>query len=111
MWWSLDPVVLVKYVVWTRVCDCVNSHFQSCLTVRLTAGTYDDSYNPTIEEQYEKELTIGAEKIKLNILDTAGQEVGLAFMTRWICDSQEATTTHRNMLCYRIIIGDLEMDS
>jgi GTPase KRas protein len=47
---------------------------KTCITVQLTEGRYEENYNPTIEETYTKEISIDNQTIKLNIIDTAGQE-------------------------------------
>ncbi|KAL9654302.1 hypothetical protein ABK040_010333 [Willaertia magna] len=47
---------------------------KTSLTVQLTEGKFDEEYNPTIEDTYQKLLNINNERILLNILDTAGQE-------------------------------------
>lgn len=46
---------------------------KTSLTVALTTGKFSSEYNPTIEDQYTKELKVDGEKFILNILDTAGQ--------------------------------------
>ncbi|KAL0485068.1 Ras-like protein [Acrasis kona] len=48
---------------------------KTSLTVQLTEGTFTEDYNPTIEDMYQKLLNVNNEKILLNLLDTAGQEM------------------------------------
>lgn len=47
---------------------------KSCLTVKFVQDRYSNEYYPTIEDCYEKLITIDGDRIKLTILDTAGQD-------------------------------------
>lgn len=48
---------------------------KSYLTLQFTHGKFDeDAYDPTIEDQYTKNFEVDGRAIKLEILDTAGQE-------------------------------------
>ena len=47
---------------------------KSAITLRIMENTFDGDYNPTIEDLFEKIVTIDGCRCKLNILDTAGQE-------------------------------------
>lgn len=45
---------------------------KSCLTVQFVQGIYIDSYDPTIEDSYTKEIEVDGRACNLEILDTAG---------------------------------------
>ncbi|KIP10977.1 hypothetical protein PHLGIDRAFT_84090 [Phlebiopsis gigantea 11061_1 CR5-6] len=47
---------------------------KSALTVRFVNDAWLEHYNPTIEEQYRRDLVVSGEHIALEILDTAGAE-------------------------------------
>lgn len=47
---------------------------KSCLTVRYVSGTFNEKYDPTIEDSYNREDTIDGTAYSLRIYDTAGQE-------------------------------------
>ncbi|ANZ75963.1 BA75_02242T0 [Komagataella pastoris] len=45
---------------------------KSCLTVQFVQGIYVETYDPTIEDSYRKQIEIDDKVIDLEILDTAG---------------------------------------
>ncbi|CAI4063638.1 hypothetical protein SUVZ_07G3820 [Saccharomyces uvarum] len=45
---------------------------KSCLTVQFVQGVYLDTYDPTIEDSYRKNIEIDNKAFDLEILDTAG---------------------------------------
>jgi len=45
---------------------------KSCLSIRFIKGTYEENYDPTIEEAYEKIMTINGQPTRMQVLDTAG---------------------------------------
>ncbi|CAG9334594.1 unnamed protein product [Blepharisma stoltei] len=47
---------------------------KSDLILRFTQNRFEDCYDPTIEDQYTKNLELDGKAVKLEILDTAGQE-------------------------------------
>jgi len=47
---------------------------KSALTFRFIQNKFVESYNPTIEDSYRKQIKIDGHNIVLDILDTAGQE-------------------------------------
>lgn len=47
---------------------------KSALTVRLVQNRFSPAYDPTIEDSYVKLLTVDGKQVKLDILDTAGQD-------------------------------------
>ena len=50
---------------------------KSALTVQFVQGIFVEKYDPTIEDSYRKQVVIDGETCLLDILDTAGQEVGV----------------------------------
>ena len=47
---------------------------KSCLTVQLVSGTFVQTYNPTIEADFQTTIEVDGEMTPLNIFDTSGQE-------------------------------------
>jgi len=47
---------------------------KSCLTVQFCRGFFTMEYDPTIENLYRKQVTVGEDTCYLEIYDTAGQE-------------------------------------
>eukprot|EP01127_Copromyxa_protea_P001539 TRINITY_DN11512_c0_g1_i1.p1 TRINITY_DN11512_c0_g1~~TRINITY_DN11512_c0_g1_i1.p1 ORF type:complete len:208 (-),score=48.39 TRINITY_DN11512_c0_g1_i1:62-658(-) len=47
---------------------------KSCFTIQLISGTFVETYDPTLEDSYRKQMTVDEEEAVLNIYDTAGQE-------------------------------------
>ena len=47
---------------------------KSCFTIQLISGTFVETYDPTLEDSYRKQMTVDNEEAILNIYDTAGQE-------------------------------------
>jgi len=47
---------------------------KSCFTIQLISGTFVETYDPTLEDSYRKQMTVEDEEAVLNIYDTAGQE-------------------------------------
>jgi len=47
---------------------------KSCFTIQLISGTFVETYDPTLEDSYRKQMTVDEEEAILNIYDTAGQE-------------------------------------
>lgn len=45
---------------------------KSCLTVQFVQGVYIDTYDPTIEDSYRKQIEVDGRACDLEILDTAG---------------------------------------
>eukprot|EP01089_Gocevia_fonbrunei_P021408 TRINITY_DN8319_c0_g1_i1.p1 TRINITY_DN8319_c0_g1~~TRINITY_DN8319_c0_g1_i1.p1 ORF type:complete len:201 (+),score=31.34 TRINITY_DN8319_c0_g1_i1:48-650(+) len=74
---------------------------KSCLTIQFVRGTFVDTYDPTIEDTYRKQVEIDKIVCYLDILDTAGQEVfsamrdeymstGEGFLLVYSIDKQES---------------------
>lgn len=47
---------------------------KSAITFRFVQNKFVESYNPTIEDSYRKQIKVESQNIVLDILDTAGQE-------------------------------------
>jgi len=47
---------------------------KSAITFRFIQNKFVESYNPTIEDSYRKQIKVGNLNLVLDILDTAGQE-------------------------------------
>ncbi|TCD62902.1 Ras- protein rsr1 [Steccherinum ochraceum] len=47
---------------------------KSALTVRFVKNSFTESYNPTIEETYRRDIFLDGERFTMEILDTAGAE-------------------------------------
>jgi len=61
---------------------------KSALTIQLTQNYFVLDYDPTIENSYRKQLTIGSEVQMIDILDTAGQEEYSAMKEQYIRTGQ-----------------------
>ncbi|KAL5526048.1 hypothetical protein ACEPAG_7386 [Sanghuangporus baumii] len=57
---------------------------KSALTCRFVKDVFVDGYDPTIEEEYSRELLVDGEWTKLEVLDTAGAEQFTAFNEMYI---------------------------
>jgi len=57
---------------------------KSALVLRYVCDEFLEEHDPTIEDTYRKEVTIGNESVMLDILDTAGQEEFRSMMDAWI---------------------------
>lgn len=57
---------------------------KSALVLRFSKSDFLDYYEPTIEEEFEKRVTIQGRTIDVSILDTAGQEAFMALRSNWI---------------------------
>lgn len=47
---------------------------KSCLTIRFLKDEFSNEYDPTIEENYRKTITVDDISAVINIVDTAGQQ-------------------------------------
>lgn len=52
----------------------------------MSLGHFVDTYDPTIEDSYQKRIVVDGVPCKLDILDTAGQEEYTALRDQWIRD-------------------------
>ncbi|KAJ5070002.1 ras-like protein [Anaeramoeba ignava] len=61
---------------------------KSTITIRFITNHFIEEYDPTIEEEYKKEIELNDKKIMLNILDTATAEEFYSVYVRWARYSQ-----------------------
>ncbi|KAL9651321.1 hypothetical protein ABK040_001273 [Willaertia magna] len=47
---------------------------KSCITIQYVKNQFVESWDPTIEDSYQKTITVDGHTVQLDILDTAGQE-------------------------------------
>ena len=57
---------------------------KSSLTTRLITGRFSSEYDPTLEDEYRKDVIIDGEDMRLDILDTAGREEFSPIQDEWI---------------------------
>eukprot|EP00494_Astrolonche_serrata_P023287 UN23545 len=61
---------------------------KSSLVIRYISGHTIDMYDPTIEDEYTKLDNVDGYPLRMNILDTAGQEEFVAMQDQWIREGQ-----------------------
>ncbi|KAF2453006.1 small GTPase superfamily, partial [Lineolata rhizophorae] len=61
---------------------------KTALTVQLCMNCFVESYDPTIEDSYRKQVRIDQQSCMLEVLDTAGQEEYIALRDQWIRDGE-----------------------
>ncbi|KAI9337570.1 small GTPase superfamily, partial [Obelidium mucronatum] len=61
---------------------------KTALTIQLCLNHFVETYDPTIEDSYRKQVVIDDESCNLEILDTAGQEEYTALRDQWIRDGE-----------------------
>jgi len=47
---------------------------KTCLIVQLISGKFVETYDPTLEDSYRRQISVGDREIVIDIFDTAGQE-------------------------------------
>jgi len=57
---------------------------KSALVIRFTTDTFVNDYDPTLEDNYRKDVQVDNKEASLDILDTAGQEEFQSLHERWI---------------------------
>jgi GTPase KRas protein len=57
-------------------------------TLQITLNHFVETYDPTIEDSYRKQVMIDGESCMLEVLDTAGQEEYTALRDQWIRDGE-----------------------
>ncbi|EXJ88696.1 Ras family, other [Capronia coronata CBS 617.96] len=61
---------------------------KTALTIQLCLNHFVESYDPTIEDSYRKQVMIDKHACMLEVLDTAGQEEYTALRDQWIRDGE-----------------------
>ncbi|KAH8589875.1 small GTPase superfamily [Bisporella sp. PMI_857] len=61
---------------------------KTALTIQLCLNHYVQTYDPTIEDSYCKQVVIDGQSCMLEVLDTAGQEEYTALRDQWIKDAE-----------------------
>lgn len=66
------------------------THCSTTLTVwkKLCLNHFVETYDPTIEDSYRKQVVIDGQSCMLEVLDTAGQEEYTALRDQWIRDGE-----------------------
>ncbi|KAF2804382.1 ras-domain-containing protein [Mytilinidion resinicola] len=59
---------------------------KTALTIQLCLNHFIETYDPTIEDSYRKQVQIDSQSCMLEVLDTAGQEEYIALRDQWIRD-------------------------
>ncbi|RVX69681.1 Protein ras-2 [Exophiala mesophila] len=61
---------------------------KTALTIQLCLNHFVETYDPTIEDSYRKQVMIDHQACMLEVLDTAGQEEYTALRDQWIRDGE-----------------------
>ncbi|KAI9683631.1 MAG: Ras GTPase ras2 [Trizodia sp. TS-e1964] len=61
---------------------------KTALTIQLCLNHFVETYDPTIEDSYRKQVQIDGMPCMLEVLDTAGQEEYTALRDQWIRDGE-----------------------
>lgn len=61
---------------------------KTALTIQLCLQHFVETYDPTIEDSYRKQVVIDDQACMLEVLDTAGQEEYTALRDQWIRDGE-----------------------
>jgi len=61
---------------------------KTALTIQLCLNHFVETYDPTIEDSYRKQVVIDDQTCVLEVLDTAGQEEYTALRDQWIRDGE-----------------------
>ncbi|KAI8849330.1 small GTPase superfamily, partial [Chytridium lagenaria] len=61
---------------------------KTALTIQLCLNHFVETYDPTIEDSYRKQVVIDDIPCVLEVLDTAGQEEYTALRDQWIRDGE-----------------------
>ncbi|KAJ2156870.1 RAS2 protein [Coemansia sp. RSA 552] len=61
---------------------------KTALTIQLCLNHFVETYDPTIEDSYRKQVVIDEQPCILEVLDTAGQEEYTALRDQWIRDGE-----------------------
>ncbi|KAI1906311.1 RAS2 protein [Ophidiomyces ophidiicola] len=61
---------------------------KTALTIQLCLNHFVETYDPTIEDSYRKQVVIDQQLCMLEVLDTAGQEEYTSLRDQWIRDGE-----------------------
>ncbi|KAI9781124.1 MAG: Ras GTPase ras2 [Peltula sp. TS41687] len=61
---------------------------KTALTIQLCLNHFIETYDPTIEDSYRKQVSIDGQSCMLEVLDTAGQEDYTALRDQWVRDGE-----------------------
>ncbi|ERF72299.1 Protein ras-2 [Endocarpon pusillum Z07020] len=61
---------------------------KTALTIQLCLNHFVETYDPTIEDSYRKQVVIDHQACMLEVLDTAGQEEYISLRDQWIRDGE-----------------------
>jgi GTPase KRas len=67
--------------------SCINVQLLTCRS-QLCLNHFVETYDPTIEDSYRKQVQIDNQSCMLEVLDTAGQEEYTALRDQWIRDGE-----------------------
>jgi GTPase KRas protein len=93
---------------------------KSCLVLRVIMNEFVGDYDPTIEDNYRKQIVVDHKPLVLDIMDTAGQEEFNMLEDQWIrigegfllvFDVMDASTVDEAVKKYQKIIRQKEMDN
>ena len=57
---------------------------KTAIAIQFCSNQFLESYDPTIEDSYRKQIYVKDQSVMLDILDTAGQEAFLALRDQWM---------------------------
>ncbi|TAQ84993.1 hypothetical protein B7494_g6680 [Chlorociboria aeruginascens] len=82
------PIMAGKMVLYKIVVLGDGGVGKTALTIQLTLQHFVETYDPTIEDSYRKQVVIDGQSCMLEVLDTAGQEEYTALRDQWIRDGE-----------------------
>lgn len=73
---------------------------KSALTIRLVTQNFLEEYDPTIEDNYNKQVVVDGRTAHLDILDTAGQDEYSQMQDQWM---REGKGNFFSFLCFFVV--------
>lgn len=67
---------------------------KTALVIQLALNHFVETYDPTIEDSYRKQVVIDQQACMIEVLDTAGQEEYTALRDQWIRDCEAAVLVY-----------------
>ncbi|KAJ6790425.1 hypothetical protein PWT90_07466 [Aphanocladium album] len=83
-----SPIMAGRMVLYKLVVLGDGGVGKTALTIQLCLQHFVETYDPTIEDQYRKQVVIDSQPCILEVLDTAGQEEYIALRDQWIRDGE-----------------------